>query len=98
MTTEQQEPQGQQQHVKNSNTTGHFDPLQLETIELTAYVLGVIRKGATTEQLVQSLDRNYSLASVYLRMFDRMGWVQNKDGKWMLTELGEMNMPRFQQH
>ena len=82
---------------KDLNRKQAFDPLQLETIELTAYVLGLIRKEVTTEQLVQSLGRNYSLASAYLRMFDQLNWIENKEGKWVLTELGEVNLTRFQE-
>lgn len=96
-----------QGHSENNSSTNRssnyqnrrsaFDPLQLETIELTAYVIGLIRKQVTTEELIQSLSRNYSLASAYLRMFDQLKWIENKDGRWMLTELGEINLPRFQE-
>lgn len=82
--------------VEQTELENTFDPLQLETIELTAYVLGLIRKEITTEQLIQSLGRNYSLTGAYLRMFDQLNWIENKGGKWKLTELGALSLPRFQ--
>lgn len=42
-------------------------------------VLGLLRKGITTEQLVESLGRNSSLVGVYLRMFDELGWIEKDD-------------------
>lgn len=80
-----------------SDTVQLFDALQLQTIELTAFVLGLLRKGVTTKELADRLDRNYSLAGTYLRMFDQFGWTESQYGRWVLTELGVINLPRFQE-
>ena len=85
--------------ISSSTRKQAIDPLLLDTVGLAAYLLGILRRGATTEQLVQSLGGNYSLAGAYLKTFQEFGWIEKdeKNGKWVLTPLGEAKIPRFQE-
>ena len=84
--------------LNKSDIIPRFDPLQLQTVELTAYVLGLLQKGVTTKELADRLEKNYSLVGAYLRLFDEWKWIEQQHGeKWVLTSLGEANLPRFQE-
>ena len=84
------------QKDKSEQRRRPFDPLSLDAIELTAFVLGLFRKGVTTEELATNLARNYSLAGAYLRLFTDWRWIENQGEKWTLTQLGVESLPRFQ--
>ena len=71
-------------------------PMQLDTIDLADYVLKLIEKGVTTEELVRCLEGEYSLAAAFLHMFDEMRWISKQGENWTLTTLGKANIFRFQ--
>jgi hypothetical protein len=93
---ERQHQQQQRQSENNQTTTFGFDPLSLDTLELTAFVLGLFRKEVTTDELAGRLARNYSLAGAYLRLFYDWEWIDKQGDKWALTELGIESLLRFQ--
>lgn len=97
-TNKSQQDSGRQNAQAMPDTRQTFDPMTLETIELAAYVLGLLRKGVTTRELAYHLDENYSLVGAYLRLFVEWMWIEQrqKDGKWILTKIGLENQAKFQ--
>jgi hypothetical protein len=73
-----------------------LSPLELDTLQLTSYVLKLIKNGITTSELCACLEGEYSLAGAYLRLFSEWEWISKQGNKWLLTALGEENIYRFQ--
>lgn len=73
-----------------------LSPLDLDTLQLTGYILKLIKNGITTEQLCACLEGEYSLAGAYLRLLSELDWISKQGDKWLLTSLGEENISRFQ--
>lgn len=70
-------------------------PMQLGTIELTYYILKLLKNGVTTEDLCKCLEGEYNLVWAYLRLFDEFDWIEKQGNMWILTSTGTANIFRF---
>jgi predicted transcriptional regulator len=64
----------------------------LETIAQAIFVLELIEKGITSEELAEEFEGNYSITGGYLAFFLQAGMIDQQDGvidkKWHLTDSG----------
>lgn len=77
-----------QTNSKGLDSSREINPTTLDTIGQVEYALTFLGKGKTAKELAEKFDNEYSYVHHLIDLFERIGWIEKLDSKWLLTDSG----------